>query len=164
MDWTIVWWILGALIVIAGLAGTIIPTLPGIPLIFVGIVIVAWTGDFEAIGWKSLAVLVVLTIIGWAVDFIAGAAGARYLGASQRSFWGATFGAVVGVFFGLPGLILGPFIGAVVGELGGGRPLSQSSRAGVGAWLGMVFATAAKLAIAFLMIGIAAFRIGFGGS
>lgn len=162
MDWTVLWWILGALIIVAGLAGTIIPALPGIPLIFVGILFIAWSGDFAAIGMKSLAVLGVLAAIGWAIDLLAGALGARYLGATQRSFWGATIGAVIGMFFGLPGLLLGPFLGAILGELSGGASLSQSSRSGVGAWFGMIIATAAKLAIAFLMIGIAVFQLGFG--
>ncbi len=73
----------------------------------------------------------------------------------------ATFGAIVGFFFGIPGIILGPFIGAVLGELSGGGDLLQSGRSGVGAWLGMVVATAANLAIAFLMIGLVVYKLGF---
>lgn len=161
MDWTILWWLLAVLVVIAGLAGTIVPALPGIPLVFLGLFLMAWIDDFSAMGWKTVAVLAVLALIGWLVDLVAGAIGARYLGASKRSFWGATAGAVVGMFFGLPGIILGPFIGAVLGEFSGGRDVLHSGRVGVGTWLGMVVATAAKLAIAFLMIGIAALRLGF---
>ena len=162
MDWTILWWILAILVVIAGLAGTIIPALPGIPLIFAGLLIIAWIDDFQVVGATAVAILAGLTLIGWLVDLLAGALGARYVGASRRSFWGATIGAIVGIFFGLPGIILGPFFGAVVGELSGGRSLAQSGRAGWGTWLGMVAATAAKLALAFLMIGIVIFRLGFG--
>ena len=77
------------------------------------------------------------------------------------AFWGATIGAIVGLFFGLVGIILGPFLGAVIGELSGGRDMVSSGRAGVGAWIGMVVATAVKLAIAFLMIGVAIFHLGF---
>lgn len=163
MDWSILWWILAVLVVVAGLAGTIVPALPGIPLVFLGLLVMAWIDGFAVIGWKTLTVLAVLAAIGWLVDFLAGAIGARYVGATQRSFWGATIGAVVGIFFGLPGIILGPFIGAVVGELSGGRDIRDSGRAGFGAWLGMVVATAAKLAIAFVMIGIVVFQLGFGG-
>lgn len=162
MDWSILWWLLAALAVVAGLAGTIIPALPGIPLVFVGLFAMAWIGDFAVMGWKTVLVLAVLTLIGWLVDLLAGAIGARYLGASKRAFWGATLGAIAGIFFGLPGIILGPFIGAVAGELSVGRDVIHSGRVGVGTWLGMVVATAAKLAIAFLMIGIAAFQLGFG--
>jgi uncharacterized protein YqgC (DUF456 family) len=164
MDWTILWWLLAILVVIAGLAGTIIPALPGIPLVFLGLFLVAWIDDFTAVGWTAVGFLGALTVIGWLVDLAAGAAGARYMGASRRSFWGATIGAVAGLFFGLPGIILGPFIGAVLGELSTGRDVLHSSRVGVGTWLGMVVATAAKLAIAFLMIGIVVLQFGFGGA
>lgn len=164
MDWSLLWWLLALLVVIAGLAGTIVPALPGIPLVFVGLLMIAWIGDFTVVGWTTVAILGALTLIGWLVDLLAGAIGARYLGASQRSFWGATIGAIVGLFFGLPGIILGPFIGAVLGELSGGRNMVHSSRVGVGTWLGMIVATAAKLAIAFVMIGIVIFQLGFGAA
>ena len=161
MDWTILWWLLAGLVVIAGLAGTVIPALPGVPLVFAGLFLGAWIGNFETIGWITVGILAMLAIVAWAVDFLAGALGARYLGASSRAFWGATFGAIAGIFLGLPGIVLGPFIGAVLGELSGGSDLLQSGRSGLGAWLGMVVATAAKLAIAFLMIGIVIFKLGF---
>lgn len=161
MDWTILWWLLAALIVIAGLAGTIVPALPGVPLVFVGLFVGAWIDNFETVGWATIAVLAVLAIVAWVVDFVAGAAGARYLGASSRAFWGATIGAIVGIFFGLVGMLLGPFIGAVLGELSGGSNVVHSGRAGVGAWLGMVVATAVKLGIVFLMIGVFIFRYSF---
>jgi uncharacterized protein YqgC (DUF456 family) len=161
MDWTILWWLLAGLIVIAGLAGTVIPALPGVPLVFAGLFLGAWIGHFETIGWITIGVLAVLAIVALAIDFLAGALGAKYLGASSRAFWGATIGAIVGIFFGLPGIILGPFIGAVIGELSGGSDLLQSSRSGVGAWLGMVLATAAKLGIAFLMIGLVILKLSF---
>ena len=162
MDWSIFWWLLAGLIVLAGLAGTIIPALPGIPLILVGLFIVAWTGDFVSVGWPTIIILSVLTAIAWAVDLVAAAVGAHKLGASRRSFWGATIGAIAGLFFGLPGIILGPFIGAVLGEMSSGRNVYQSGRVGVGTWLGMIVATAIKLAIAFLMIGLVIFQLGLG--
>ena len=152
----------GGLIIIAGLAGTVVPALPGVPLVFLGLFIGAWIGHFETVGWVSIGVLAALAALAWIIDFVAAAAGARYLGASSRAFWGATIGAVLGLFFGIAGMLLGPFIGAVLGELSGGSTMVQSGRAGVGTWIGMVLATAAKLAIAFLMIGIFVFRLGFG--
>jgi uncharacterized protein YqgC (DUF456 family) len=160
MDWAILWWLLATLIVIAGLAGTVVPALPGTPVVFAGLFIGAWIDDFEIVGWGTIGVLGVLALVAWVVDFVASAAGARYLGAGSRAFWGATAGAVVGIFFGVAGMLLGPFIGAVLGELSGGNDLVRSGRAGVGAWLGMVVATAIKLAIAFLMIGLFLFRVG----
>lgn len=160
MDWTILWWLLAALIVIAGLAGTVVPAIPGVPLVFAGLFVGAWIGNFQIVGWGTMGILALLAAVAWIVDFVAGAAGARYLGASSRAFWGATMGAIVGIFFGLAGMLLGPFIGAMMGELSGGSDLIQSGRAGVGAWIGMVVATAAKLALAFLMIGIFVFQLG----
>ena len=95
MDWTILWWVLACLVIIAGLAGTVVPALPGVPLVFLGLFIGAWIGNFEIIGWGTVGILGALALIAWVVDFLAGAAGARYLGASSRAFWGATIGAVV---------------------------------------------------------------------
>ena len=154
MDWTILWWILAGLIVITGLVGTIVPALPGIPIILAGLVLAAWSTGFEPVGWGTLGVLGALTALSVLIDFLAAAAGAKKLGASQRAFWGATLGAVIGMFFGLPGILLGPFIGAVVAELSSGRGAQQAGRSGYGVWLGIVLGTAAKLAIAFLMLGI----------
>ena len=164
MDWTILWWVLAALIVVGGLAGTIIPALPGVPMVFAGLLLAAWAGDFSQVGWTTVAVLGVLTALAWLIDFLAAALGAKRLGASKRAFWGAAFGAIAGMFFGLPGIVLGPFVGAVVAELSAGRDMQQAGRAGYGAWLGVVLGTAAKLAIAFLMVGIFILKQFIGGS
>jgi len=154
MDWTILWWILAGLIVITGLIGTIVPILPGIPIILAGLVLAAWSTGFEPVGWGTIGVLAALTALSVLIDFLAAALGAKRLGASQRAFWGATLGAIVGMFFGLPGIIFGPFLGAVLAELTSGRGAQQAGRSGYGVWLGIVIGTAAKLAIAFLMLGI----------
>jgi len=164
MDWTILWWVLATLIVIGGLAGTIVPALPGVPMVFAGLFLAAWAGDFVQVGWTTVAVLGVLTALAWLIDFLAAALGAKRLGASQRAFWGAAFGAFAGIFFGLPGIVLGPFVGAVVAELSAGRDIQQAGRAGYGAWLGIVLGTAAKLAIAFLMVGIFILKQFVGGN
>jgi len=164
MDLTILWWILAGLIVIGGLAGTIIPALPGVPMVFAGLLLAAWAGDFIQVGWTTIGILGVLTALTWLIDFLAAALGAKRLGASQRAFWGAAFGAMVGIFFGIPGIVLGPFVGAVVAEISAGRTVHQASRAGYGAWIGVVLGTAAKLAIAFLMVGIFIFNQWLGGA
>lgn len=161
MDWTIIWWVLSVLIVIGGLAGTIVPALPGVPMVLAGLLLAAWAGDFETIGWPTIVILVALAVVSWLIDFLAAALGAKRLGASPRAFWGATLGAVVGIFFGLAGIILGPFVGAVLAELSVGRSVHQAGRAGYGTWIGIVIGTAAKLAIAFLMLGIFLLKIWF---
>lgn len=154
MDWTIVWWVLAALIILAGLVGTVLPALPGVPMIFAGLLLAAWSNGFEIIGWGTLSILAVLTLIAVLIDYLAAAFGAKRLGASTRAFWGATVGAIVGMFFGLPGIILGPFFGAVAAELSAGLGARQAGRSGYGVWIGLVIGTAAKLSIAFLMLGI----------
>jgi len=151
---TILWWVLATLIVIAGLAGTIVPAIPGVPLVFAGLLLAAWAGGYEAVGWTTISILGVLTALTLLIDFLAAALGAKKLGASPRAFWGATLGAIIGIFFGLPGILLGPFIGAVIAELSGGHDIRQAGRSGYGAWIGVVLGTAAKLAIAFVMVGI----------
>lgn len=161
MDWTIIWWILAALIVIGGLAGTIIPALPGVAMVFAGLLLAAWADGFETIGWPTIGVLGALAVVAWLIDFLAAAFGAKRLGASPRAFWGATFGAIVGMFFGLPGIVLGPFVGAVVAELSVGRGVQQAGMSGYGTWIGIVIGTAAKLAIAFLMLGIFLLKLWF---
>ncbi|MGA0264816.1 MAG: DUF456 domain-containing protein [Lysobacterales bacterium] len=162
MDWTVIWWILAALIVVGGLVGAVIPSLPGVPLVFGGLLLAAWADGFEHVGATTLSILGGLAVLAWLLDFLAAALGAKKLGASQRAFWGAAFGALVGMFFGIPGLLLGPFVGAVVAELSGGRTMNEAGRAGYGAWLGVIIGTAAKLAIAFLMVGIFAFKLFLG--
>jgi len=162
MDWMILWWLLAGLLVLAGLAGTVVPALPGVPLVLVGLVLGAWIQDFQTVGWLTLGILALLAALAQIVDFVASAFGVRYAGAGVRAFWGATLGAIVGIFFGIPGMVFGPFVGAVLGEISSGQGLRQSGKAGLGAWLGMMFATAIKLAIAFLMLGIFIFRVGWG--
>ena len=161
MDWTILWWILAGILIIVGLVGTVVPALPGVPVIFAGLLLAAWADGFVTVGWGTLTVLAVLTALSVIIDLLAAAFGAQRLGASQRAFWGATLGAMVGIFFGLPGIILGPFIGAVAAELSDGQGGRQAGRSGYGTWLGVVLGTAAKLAIAFLILGIFLLKILF---
>lgn len=132
-------------------------------MVFAGLFIAAWAGGFEQVGWTTIGILGLLTAVAWLIDFLAAALGAKRLGASQRAFWGAAFGAVAGMFFGLPGILLGPFVGAVAAELSAGRDMQQAGRAGYGAWIGVILGTAAKLAITFLMVGIFAFAAWFSG-
>lgn len=154
MEWTILWWVLSAFIVLIGLIGVVFPALPGIPIMFAGLVLAAWSSGFEPVGWGTIGVLGVLVVVSVLIDFLSAAFGAKRQGASPRAFWGATLGAIVGIFFGLVGIVLGPFIGAVAAELAGGSGAQQAGRSGYGVWIGLILGTAAKLAIAFMMLGI----------
>jgi len=142
------------LLVIVGLAGTVLPVLPGVALVFAGFLLAAWSDGFQRVGALTLVILGLLTALAMAADFAASALGAKKLGASPRGILGATLGAIVGIFFGIPGLILGPFIGAVAGELFANRELLHAGRAGLGTWLGLLLGSVAKLTLAFLMVGV----------
>lgn len=147
-------WIVAILLMVVGALGIILPALPGVPLIFAGMVLAASIDDFQRIGWITLTVLGVLTVIAFIVDFAASALGAKRVGASTRAVWGALIGTIVGLFFGIPGLVFGPFVGAVIGEVTVHGRLDRAGSVGIATWVGLVFGTLFKLAIAFSMIGI----------
>lgn len=154
MELQIVFYAIAALLVLIGLAGTILPALPGLPLMFGGMLLGAWAGGFEHIGIPVIVALGVLTLFSLLVDFWATALGARRVGASGKAVAGAIIGTFVGIFFGFIGLFAGPFIGALAGELMHGRDVGQATRVGFGTWLGVVFGTVLKLALAFTMLGL----------
>ncbi len=147
-------WLGAAVCVVAGLAGLVLPALPGAPLLLVGLVLAAWAEDFLYVGPGMLVVLGVLAALTYVVDFAASAFGARRFGASSRAVVGAALGGLVGLFFGLAGVLLGPFVGAVLGELSAQRSLGDAGRAGVGATLGLVVGLALKIALAVSMLAL----------
>lgn len=151
---TILLYVLGFALVIVGLAGIILPALPGHVLIFAGLVLAAWAGHFTRVGVWPLAIIGVIAAASYLVDFVGAALGAKHLGASSRAMIGAGLGTIAGLFLGLPGIILGPFVGAVIGELTVERDLRRAGKAGVAAWIGFAIGTAVKVALAFVMIGI----------
>lgn len=139
---------------LAGLAGTVLPALPGIPLIFGGVLLAAWIEDFQRIGGWTIGVLAVLAVIGLAIDYVAAAASARRAGASRQGVIGAAVGTVVGIFTGLWGLVFMPLVGAAIGEFIAQRDALRAGKVGIATWLGLLVGTAAKIAIAFTMIGV----------
>jgi len=148
---------MAAVLIVVGIAGLILPALPGLPLVFAGMLLAAWTGDFQQVGWVTLVVLGILTLLSLAVDIFAALVGAKRVGASRKALAGAMVGTVVGLFFGPIGLFAGPFVGALLGELWHGRQLGQATRVGVGTWLGLLLGTVLKLGLAFAMLGLFAF-------
>jgi uncharacterized protein YqgC (DUF456 family) len=155
VDWSVaVLWVAAAALVLVGVAGTVLPALPGPVLVLAGLCLVAWMDDFARVGGWTLAVLAVLTALTYAVDFAASALGAKRVGASRRAIAGALIGGLVGLFFGLPGVLLGPFVGAVVGEYTVQRNLEQAGRVGVGTWVGMALGLAARIALVFAMLAV----------
>ena len=147
-------WILAVLLVAVGLAGVVLPALPGAMLIFAGLVLAAWADDFAFVGAGTLAVIAGLALLTYLMDVVAGAFGARRFGAGRRAVVGAALGAGVGLFFGLLGVLLGPFLGAFLGELSVHGRVSQAGKAGLGAWLGLSLGMAGKLSLSFAMLGL----------
>ncbi len=153
---------LGVVVLVAvGLAGAILPALPGVPMVFVGLWLGAWIDGYARVGTGTLIVLGVLTVVALLVDFVASALGAKRIGASPQAVWGAVLGSVVGLFFGLPGIVLGPFVGAVVGELAARSTLHQATQVGVATWMGLLFGAITKLVVSLVMVGIFVFALIF---
>jgi uncharacterized protein YqgC (DUF456 family) len=154
MDISLLLLVVAVLLTAIGLAGLMLPAIPGAPLLFAGLLLAAWAEDFTYIGIKTLAVLGALALLTYGVDFWATMYGAKRFGASKRAIIGALVGVVIGMFLGFPGVIFGPFIGAVIGELSARRGLPDAARAGIGATIGLVLGAALKIALAFIMIGV----------
>jgi uncharacterized protein YqgC (DUF456 family) len=153
MDHTALW-VLAILLMVAGAVGAFVPAIPGIPLVFAGMLIGAWVDHFTRVGAVVLVVLGALAVLAMAVDIAATVLGARRAGASRLALIGAACGTLVGLFLGLPGLLLGPFLGAVVGELMASRSLETATRVGIATWIALLVAAVARLAILCAMIGI----------
>ncbi len=155
-------YVLAGLLMLGGLAGSVLPVLPGIPMVFGGIWLAAAVDGYRHLGLWWLLIIGALGALGVIIDFVAAALGARRVGASPRALWGATIGTIVGMFFGIPGLLFGPFVGAIVGELASGTSVLRSTHVGVGTWLGLLFGTLLKLVLSFLMVGLFGVAMLFG--
>jgi uncharacterized protein YqgC (DUF456 family) len=145
---------IAAVLILVGLVGAIVPVLPGIPLIFAGIWLIAGVDGYRHLGLGWLLGIAAVGAVGLVVDLIAGALGAKRSGASPQAVTGAFIGTVIGLFFGFPGLILGPFLGAVLGELSAGNSVLRSTHVGISAWLGMIFGTIVKLVSSLMMVAL----------
>lgn len=150
-----VWlWLLAIATIAIGVAGAVLPALPGTPLVFAGLLLAAWIDDFQKVGAITLVVLGVLALASYVIDFAAGLLGARRVGASGLALAGAAIGAVFGLFLGLAGIVLGPFLGALAGELIARRDAARAGRVAFGTWIGILIGTVLKLALIFAMIAI----------
>jgi uncharacterized protein YqgC (DUF456 family) len=146
------WFALGAALIVAGVAGAVVPALPGIPLIFGGLWLIAAVDRYHHVGPWWLLGIAAIGALGLAMDLLAAALGARRVGASRSAVVGALLGSVVGLLFGLPGLLIGPFAGALLGEFAAGSGVLRSTEVGLRAWLGMIVGTIVKVAAAATML------------
>ncbi len=153
-EYAVLLWITAVLLSIAGIAGLLLPAIPGAPLLFLGLLCAAWAENFTHVGLWTLVVLGLLAALTYVVDFFASLLGAKRFGASGMALTGTAVGGLVGIFFGLPGIVLGPFLGAVAGELINMKSLGQAGLVGIGTLIGLAVGTAGKLAIAITMLGV----------
>ncbi len=147
-------WTLVVVLMVVGLAGTVLPALPGTAFVLAGIVLGAWIDDFQRVGGVTVAVVAVLAVAAWVLDYVAGLLGAKKAGASRQALVGAALGTVVGLFMGIVGVLFMPLVGAALGEYIARREEKQALKVGVATWLGLMAGLLAKVVICFMMIGI----------
>lgn len=159
MDWQI---IVAILLIVVGIAGTVLPMLPGVPLVFAGLLLAAWHGGFDQVSILTMVIIGVIAAMAWGVDFFASVFTAKKAGASKYALWGAGIGAIVGMAGGIVGLIIGPAIGAIIGELITHKNTSKdattkATTVGIAAGLGFVLALAIKIGLVLTMLAVFAY-------
>jgi uncharacterized protein YqgC (DUF456 family) len=147
-------WVLAIALIVVGVAGTVLPVLPGAILVFAGIALAAWIDDFARIPLWLLGVFAAMTIAAWLVDYVAAALGAKRAGASRYAIIGAAIGTVAGIVTGLWGLLFMPLLGAAIGEYLAQRDAWRAGKVGMATWIGLLLGTVAKLALVLAMVGI----------
>ena len=147
-------WIVAVALILIGIAGTVLPALPGAVLVFGGIVLAAWIDDFTRIPVWIVVLLGAMTAMAWVVDYVAAAAGAKRVGASKHAIIGAMIGTFAGIVTGWWGLLFMPLVGAAIGEYIAQRDLRRAGKVGLATWLGLLVGTAVKIAIVFTMVGV----------
>jgi uncharacterized protein YqgC (DUF456 family) len=147
-------YVLGAVALVVGIAGVVLPAVPGSVLLVAGALLVGWAEDFTRVSRGVVAVCAALGAAIWVVDLLAGALGAKAFGASRWAVVGASLGLVVGMFLGLPGIVLGPAVGAIVLEYARNPSFERALKAGAGAFVGFVLGSAVKVSLAFVLVGV----------
>jgi uncharacterized protein YqgC (DUF456 family) len=146
--------VIAVLLMLIGVVGSFLPAIPGVILVFGGMLLGASIDGFRRIGWVTLLILGSLTALALLGDLLGSLIGARRFGASRTALLGAAIGGLVGIFFGLVGALLGPFVGAVVGELLSRGQLGQAARVGAGTWVGLALSFVLRLVIVFAMLAV----------
>lgn len=147
-------WVLCAVLILVGLAGTVLPVLPGTLLVWGGILLGAWIDDFTRVGMTTVIVVSVLAVLAWGLDYVAGLMGAKKAGASKQALVGAAVGTVLGLFLGLIGVLFMPLVGAAVGEYLAQKDQARAVKVGIATWIGIMVGLIAKVGLTFIMVGI----------
>ena len=163
MDMNWLAWAGAILLILVGLAGTVLPALPGAVLVLAGVWLGAWLDSYARVPVWVVAVCAVLAALAWATDLVAAMLGAKRVAASGWALAGATIGTVAGVFTGFIGLLFMPLVGAMAGEwwaqqrkaarASHGDNAKRALEVGVATWLGLLIGTAVKLALVLAMVG-----------
>jgi uncharacterized protein YqgC (DUF456 family) len=138
MESTVLLWVLSVALIVVGLAGTVLPVLPGTVLVWGGVLLGAWIDDFTRVSIATVAVISVLGLLAWGLDYAAGLLGARRAGASRLALVGAAVGTVVGLFLGLVGVLFMPLVGAAVGEYLAQKDHARAAKVGMATWVGIM--------------------------
>ena len=147
-------WFCSIALIVTGIAGTVLPVLPGTVLVLAGMVLGAWIDDFTRVGGFTLGLLVALTIVAWLMDYVAGLMGAKKAGASKLALVGAAIGTVAGLLMGIVGVLFMPLVGAAIGEYIARRDERRALHVGIATWIGLLIGMVAKVGIAFVMVGV----------
>ena len=147
-------WVLAVVLIAIGVAGTVLPALPGVVLVFGGILLAAWIDDFTRVEVSTLVLLAVLALVAFAIDYVAATVSAKRAGASRLGLAGAALGTIAGIFTGLIGVLFMPLVGAAIGEWLEHRDALRAGTIGMKTWIGIMLGNVAKLAIVFTMLGV----------
>lgn len=142
--------VLGAALVLVGFIGSILPIIPGPPISWVGLLMLKWTDyviDHGAAYENALWILLFFVVLVTILDYVVPIMGTKKFGGSKRGVWGATIGVVVGLFFGPLGIIIGPFLGAYIGEITTGKKEKEALRAAWGSFMGFLLGVGMKLMV-----------------
>ncbi len=147
-------WLLSAVLVLAGVAGTVLPLLPGTLLVWAGLLLGAWIDDFTRVSVGTVVFITLLAALAWALDFVAGLMGAKRAGASRLALLGAAVGTVAGIFMGLVGVLFMPLVGAAMGEYWAQRDQQRAAKVALATWFGLLLGMVAKVVLSFVMVGV----------
>lgn len=147
-------WLAVVALIVVGLAGTVLPALPGTLFVLAGIALGAWIEDFQRVSGFTVGLAAALAVLAWVLDYVAGLLGAKRAGASRQALVGAALGTVAGLFMGLVGVLFMPLVGAAIGEYLAQRDHRQSLKVGVSTWVGLMLGMLAKVVLSFMMVGI----------
>lgn len=150
---------LALLVMLVALIGNVIPGIPGTPLALIAAVAHRLYFGQSSVNNIVLIVLILLTVLALVFDFLGSALGAKKLGATWRGVTGAVVGGLIGLFFSLPGIILGPFVGATLFEMIGDKEFKKAAKAGAGAVIGLALGAIGKSAVCVVMIALFAVNV-----